>query len=374
MELSVDALDKILEGFKEIPEVRNADSQEREAKEQLHREQLQQLAFGGDRDLENSLKQLAWEPDFVLVSEVDNFRVPPRFLPETMTPRVKRLLRVWVETCRWVLMQLHCGEPYSVGFVFSPTLAAAFMRENNENWLLLNPFAAHKATKLLKSIHNDWDKQSDVQRDLLDLTLQVTQKDQFQYIYALAVHECTHFADGLDYHDETFTSAMTFNFARCADGMKQYKRILEVTKERDAERPKQKKRSGYPTKFRVGDGVSYWPKQGVEGTVVRVDTTQAEGAYGPVLYDVRYSDDSLWVCTEDDLEPFVDYLARELSEAPKRESFRRDWEVSTSKPKPSAYDLMTAEERQLVAQLERQGDAELAQQIRDAVLAERGSL
>jgi hypothetical protein len=228
-ELSTGALDAIVGEYQQEI-VRNEEAVERQARTDLARDQLQSLAFGGDRHLEAALKQLSWKPDFILVSEVDNFRVPVRFTPEKMSTRVRRLLSVWAECCRWVLMQLGCASEYSVGFYFTQNASAAFMREENENWLLLNPFASREGLRILERIHYEYESQKNVEKDLLATMFQVTQRSDFQWLYSLAVHECTHFADDVMYHDEAFSSAMTVNFARCADGMKQYRRILDATK------------------------------------------------------------------------------------------------------------------------------------------------
>ena len=227
-ELTEEAVDEIMKDFGE--HVRNDDAVERAAREALAREQLQSLAFSGDSHLEAALAQLSWKPDFILMSEVDNFKVTKRFLPETMSVRVKRLASVWVECCRWVLMQLGCNEKYSVGFYFTQSAAAAYLRESDENWLLLNPFAERTGLDILQSINYGWSDQKKVEKELLDTMFQVTTRADFQWLYSLAVHECTHFADNVMYHDEAFASALTKNFAKCADGMKQYRRIMDATK------------------------------------------------------------------------------------------------------------------------------------------------
>ena len=72
--------------------------------------------------------------------------------------------------------------------------------------------------------------------------LRVTDRNDFKWLYAAAIHEATHFADGLDYHDEAFSSALTMNIAKCADGMLFYSKILQATASRRAPRtPKAEK-------------------------------------------------------------------------------------------------------------------------------------
>jgi hypothetical protein len=60
-----------------------------------------------------------------------------------------------------------------------------------------------------------------------------TKAADLKWLYALAVHECTHMADGIDYHDESFASAMTHNMARCAAGFTRAKRIVAGIKLRE---------------------------------------------------------------------------------------------------------------------------------------------
>lgn len=192
---------------------------------------LSALAFSSDRGMEKALKQIAFEPDFILINEVENFKIPARFLPETMTVGVARLAKVWLEVCRWVLMQLECGEPYAVGFLFDKTTGAAYLKEGEEHWLLLNPYALEKKWPSLARDFEHGEKPENT----LDF-LKVTDRKDFQHLYALAVHEATHFANGIGYHDEAFASAMTHNFAICADGMGQWRTILDATASKRTER------------------------------------------------------------------------------------------------------------------------------------------
>ena len=55
----------------------------------------------------------------------------------------------------------------------------------------------------------------------------LTSKDDVNWIYAIAVHECTHIADGISYHDESFASALTRNMARTANRSKQIEVIMK---------------------------------------------------------------------------------------------------------------------------------------------------
>lgn len=166
--------------------------------------------FLGPDHLQNAIRQLVWEPDFFLINEIEGFRVPKKFFPETMTPRVMKLAKSWTELCRFVLMQLGSDAKYGVGFVFSTDMLAAAMTEKGdddgeEHWLMVNPF------KDLSSREEVWSPSQD---------------SDLKWLYAAAIHECTHIADGLDYHDESFAAALTLNMAKCADGYRKIKQIV----------------------------------------------------------------------------------------------------------------------------------------------------
>ncbi len=165
--------------------------------------------FLGPDHLQNAIRQLVWEPDFFLINEIDGFKVPRKFFPETMTPRVMKLAKSWTELCRYVLMQLGSDERYGVGFIFSTSMAAAALTESEsgseEKWLLINPF------KDLYDRNEVWSPSQD---------------SDLKWLYAAAIHECTHIANGIDYHDASFAAALTYNMAKCADGYRKIKQIV----------------------------------------------------------------------------------------------------------------------------------------------------
>lgn len=169
-------------------------------------------AFRGPNHIEAAVKQLVWEPDFFVINEIDGFRVPSKFMPESMTPTILRLARVWTELCRYVLMQLGSTAEFGVGFIFSTDAgAAAILEDDNdegndpEPWLMLNPF---------KDVH----ERKEVFRPTKDADL--------KWLYSAAIHECTHVASGISYHDQSFVDALTKNFALCADGFRKIKPIV----------------------------------------------------------------------------------------------------------------------------------------------------
>ena len=171
----------------------------------LSTELLQSVDFTGAHHVEEAVRQLAWDPDFYLINEIEGFKVPKKYYPETMKPAVVKLARVWTEMCRYVLMQLGSFRPFGIGFIFSEDAGAAYQEDGDEHWLLLNPFVKPRYRE------GQWTpgKPEDLKR-----------------LYAYAIHECTHLADGISYHDESFAAALTNNFAKTADGFRKIRKIV----------------------------------------------------------------------------------------------------------------------------------------------------
>lgn len=173
--------------------------------------------FQGPNHVSRAMKQLVWEPDFLLVNEVEGFRVPKKFRPETMSPRVYKLVKVWGELCRYVLMQLDSDEEYGIGLMFSEDTAAAYSRESQRHWLLLNPMThvnpAH-GTQIFKP----------------------SSYDHLKILYALAVHEATHMVDKVSEHNVEFAYALTRNIALTGDGFRKLRSIASSIKTHDRPR------------------------------------------------------------------------------------------------------------------------------------------
>jgi len=174
--------------------------------------------FLGPNHLEAALKQLVWEPDFFLVNEVEGYHVPKKFYPEAMTPTVLKLAKTWVELCRYVMMQLGSERQFGVGFVFSEDNAAEAITDEDkegrkESWIMLNPW-------------KDMRERKDLWRPAQDADL--------KWLYAAAIHESTHIADNMSYHDESFAAALTRNMAKCADGYRKIRAIAAGIRTRGA--------------------------------------------------------------------------------------------------------------------------------------------
>ena len=83
----------------------------------------------------------------------------------------------------------------------------------SERWLMLNPF-----------------------KDMQDRTTmwRPAQDSDLKWIYAAAIHEATHIADRISYHDESFAAALTRNMAKCADGYRKIRAIAAGIRTRGA--------------------------------------------------------------------------------------------------------------------------------------------
>lgn len=173
-------------------------------------ELLSSVDFTGAFHIEEAVKQLVWEPDFFIINEVEGFKVPAKFLPETMKPQIVKLIRTWTELCRFVLMQLGNYRPYGVGFIFTDNTHAAYLEESQtERWLMLNPFVNPKRRAKTWTPSN---------------------MEDLKKLYAFAIHECTHLSDGIDYHDESFASALTNNIAKTGEGFRKLRKIANAVK------------------------------------------------------------------------------------------------------------------------------------------------
>lgn len=170
---------------------------------QTAREVVGSIDYKGRDHIEAALKQLVWEPDFYLVNDIEGFKVPANFTPEKMGVRNVRLLKIWVELCRYVLMQLGQFYEFGVGFLFSENALAECRKEEGESWLMLNPYRDKQRTK----------------------TFAPSDTDDLGRLYAFAMHEVTHLAYGNFYHDEEFAAAFTEVVAKCAPGWRQIRAI-----------------------------------------------------------------------------------------------------------------------------------------------------
>jgi hypothetical protein len=176
------------------------------------REMVEAVELKGPTHLEAVFKQLVWEPDFYLINDIENWTVPQKFRPEAMTPRILKLAKVWTELVRFSFMQLGCGREFGVGWHFEEELAASYVNEEGQHWIMLNPFKdLGKRTEIWSpSDHSD-----------------------LNWLYAAAIHETTHMVDFFSRHDEDFAAALTRNIARCAPGQRKIRAIAAKTRVKD---------------------------------------------------------------------------------------------------------------------------------------------
>lgn len=194
---------------------------------------LKTVAVRGPNHVEAVTKQMAWEPDFRLRSYMADYRIPKRFYPEQMSSPVRKLARYWAEMCRFVMMLLGSDRPFGVGFLFDngsehpegDMRGAEYEHETerevggekvavDEHWLLLNPFSDGASMKQL---------------------IKLSTQEDLNWIFAAAVHECTHMANNVSTHTELFAAALTHNIARTAGRTREIAKIkkLVLAKERE---------------------------------------------------------------------------------------------------------------------------------------------
>jgi hypothetical protein len=174
----------------------------------------------GQQHLENVTKQLAWEPDFFLMNDIEGYRVPKKFKPSSMTAMVVRLAKVWAELCRYVLVQLNYSGPYGVGFVFSDTMMACYTQHEGDDWLLVNPFSSIDPRTRGTTVSTDGS------------VVSYAKEHELKNLYSAAIHEATHMTDGVSFHNEMFSSAFTRNVGICADGFRVARKIASLVGKR----------------------------------------------------------------------------------------------------------------------------------------------
>jgi histidine kinase/DNA gyrase B/HSP90-like ATPase len=230
-------------------------------------EQITHEPLKGAKNLEALAQQLVWTPDWMLHNEVPRLSIPAKFRPEGMTGRIVALAQVWAEACRWVLIQLGHRAEYGVGFVFDTDALAMCMSRQDGYWLLLNPMRtlAPLAERKIPASY----------------ILKKSDRDDMKALYARAVHEVTHMDSGFFRHDASFSSALTENFAKCADGFKVMWKISKGIKAPKV--PKAPKRKARPKFVRplVRIGATS-PDEGITELLIHDSSGEAK-AYGSEL-------------------------------------------------------------------------------------------
>lgn len=172
---------------------------------------------GGATDFESMLRQLVWTPPFMVWNEIPGFKPASKFFPETMSPTVRRLATTWAELCRLVMVRLGSPEPFGIGWIFSDHQSAGALQDSTGFWwLLLNPLRPEGKIKVQE------DYQGEIQVSALRGVKRSKRKQTIwsagswsdvRTLFAIAIHEATHAADGISRHNEAFAGALTWNLA-----------------------------------------------------------------------------------------------------------------------------------------------------------------
>jgi hypothetical protein len=195
--------------------------------------------------------------------------------------------------CRLVLIQLGSRAQFGVGFVFASGTGAAAQTHEDEKWLLLNPYTQTKRMETSEI----WNPNDD---------------DDLKTLYAFAIHEATHVADGIDYHDESFSSALTFNIAKTVGGLAQARKIATGVKTRA---PKGTKSAGKVMKAEAGESSSPFNRAKVNTNVFRQAAEKSWNTYmddlRARLTDISENNPSKWSTIKDARNAFSEWLLYE---------------------------------------------------------------
>jgi hypothetical protein len=160
-------------------------------------------------DVEHAMQTLAWMPDLYVVNEIPYFKVPTQYLPtgSGMGKIPYRVLRLWAEMCRFVMIGMGISRPFGVGWVFSSKTLGEWRQEDDpetgetRQWLLFNPL------RVSKDYEKEW-KDYDTPAYRHSPSVRLSDEDTLSSMFATAIHEVTHLSGCRD-HDELFSSAIT---------------------------------------------------------------------------------------------------------------------------------------------------------------------
>lgn len=182
--------------------------------------------INGQKSFDALAKQLVWFQDFKIIKYPKQPLVKKRFMPGSMDAQSYRLARVWSEMCRVVLMMLGCEREYGIGFMFWDEAVALCAPSETKTYLLINPYVDPRFGN----------------QEILD----PSRSDHLRKIYAAAVHECTHFWDGVSKHDDSYAAALTWNFAKALIGERDLFKLTAAIKKRKAPSTSEPKTRGGP--------------------------------------------------------------------------------------------------------------------------------
>lgn len=181
---------------------------------------LDSVDVKGPDSIESMAAILAWEPDFVVVNEIEGYRVPAKFVPATMSPQLRKLARFWAEVIRMLMCRLGESREYAVGWHFDTSYAtgtgytlASYTKHSGEHVLMLNPF-----------------RTGDPKTELLSLS----NKNDVSDIVSRAMHEITHCVYGISGHDEEFAASMSYVVKRAGNVWPQVSKLRAAVVARGA--------------------------------------------------------------------------------------------------------------------------------------------
>lgn len=156
--------------------------------------------FRSQAEVEAALRALAWAPDVYVVNEVEGFRPPASWIPGPKMGRgPARLLRLWAEFCRMVLIGMGEHRPFGVGWVFSLDISGEYRAERmqdideTQDWLLYNPFVLDRRGPKVE----------------VRPRVRLSDEETVARMFATAMHEVAHLISWEGGHNELYAQALT---------------------------------------------------------------------------------------------------------------------------------------------------------------------
>ncbi len=157
-------------------------------------------------DVQNAMMTLAWMPDLYVVNEVEDFKIPSQYLPtgKGMAAIPYRVLRLWAEMCRFVMIGMGVSKPFGVGWVVSLDTGGEWRREPDpetgevRDWLLFNPLR----------VSTDYTPFGSRQEYRHAARVRLSDEDTLADMFAVACHEVVHLM-GYTAHNDEFSYVLT---------------------------------------------------------------------------------------------------------------------------------------------------------------------
>ncbi len=138
-----------------------------------------------------AVAMLIWQAPMMVINERDK-PVLDHYMPETMGPRVQRLLSAWCEAVRQFLLLNKVHTFFGVGYLFSNENNAYHrVEKDGSQWFLLNPNGQGEESNTVRFRMGDAESRAK--------------------LFVTAAHEVAHCVSGVDYHGDYFTNACDKN-------------------------------------------------------------------------------------------------------------------------------------------------------------------